>query len=460
MSASSHRHLLLAIHLERARCHRERGDELSAEAELEAGIDEAERQRPLLADPDHRRFYLDRARGLIEEAVRHPVERGEAEASLVTAERFRAAGLLEALGESPTAAVPDAIAGALAPDAALVELLSLERELLAWVVRPGGAVLARIPLPRRELEERVERFRAAVARGEAPRDPALERELLERISRHLLGVARVILVPDGPLHHLPFGALHDPTTGGYLAERLALVTAPGARAWLALARRDRGPGSEPPSSALAVGGVDFDPRLFPDLPPLPGSAAEAAAVAGLYPRASHLAGAAATPDRFQADVGRHEVVHVAAHAVDFPGEPELASLVLAPAPGGSADGLLPGRDIRLSHPLRTRLVVLAACRSAGGTISATEGPLNLARPFLAAGIPTVVGSLWALDEATSLAFSSRFHAAYAGGAGALDAFHGAQLSLLRDPDPLLRSPRSWAGLVLMGADPGPRPPKP
>jgi CHAT domain-containing protein len=455
VSASQHRHLLLAIRLERARCHRARGDHARAEADLEAGIAEAERQQHLLADPEHRRFYLDQARGLVEEAVRYPVERGEADASLVIAERFRAAGLIEALRAPGPDAGLEAVPDSLPPAAALVELLSLDNELLIWVVTSEGIELIRAPLPRRELAARVERFREAIERGEAPRDPRLERELVGRLMPYLADVAMLILVPDGSLYNLPFGALRHPVTGQYLAERFALLTTPSARVWTALANRARRSRVDRPRSVLAVGGVIFDSALFADIPVLPGSAREAAAVANLYPRAQRLGGGSATPERFLAELGQYEVVHVAAHAIDFPGEPELASLVLAPAPGGAADGLLPARDIQFPRAVQTRLVVLAACRSAGGTISATEGPLSLARPFLEAGIPTVVGTLWALDEHTSLVFSSRFHAAYAGGAAPLEAFHEAQHSLLRDPDPRLRSPRSWAGLVLIGAGAGP-----
>ncbi len=251
---------------------------------------------------------------------------------------------------------------------------------------------------------------------------------------------------------MPFAALRDPATGRFLAERFALATVPSARAL----RRSGGAGATPRRQPPATRAGDRRSPLRPPSVPDPRAPAEQRCpkLAPSPPptrRVSSLVGLDATPERFLADAPSFDVIHLATHAVDFPEDPTMASLLLAPGPGSANDGILPARDLRFPSPLSARVVVLAACRTAEGRISASEGPLNLARPFLAAGAPSVVATLWALDDATSLAFSERFHAALAAGAAPIDAFHSAQLDLLRSPDPRLSAPRSWAGLVLIGA---------
>ncbi len=389
---------------------------------------------------------------MLEERVALALDRGDAEGAFATVERLRAPVLLEMMGQGAPPAEAAVLARSLPPGTSLVELLSLEGELVAWVLdHRRGVSIVRVPLSREALAADVQALRQAVARGGSPHDSPAETALLKALLPGLEDARSVVLVADGPFEDMPFAALRDPVTGRFLAERFSLATAPSARAFEVLEERARSLGANPPRTALALGGVPFARALFPTLGALPGSAEEARAVAGAYPSGTRLSGEEATPDRFLADAPAYDVIHVATHAVDFPGEPEMASLLLAPTRDEPGDGILPARDLRFSRPLAARVVVLAACRTAEGRHSASEGPLNLARPFLAAGAPTVVVTLWSLEEATSLAFSKRFHAALAAGAAPIEAFHTAQLDLLHSPDPRLAAPRSWAGLVLIGA---------
>ena len=443
---TQHAHLVIDVLRERARCHLARGDEEAAEEDLRSGLVELERQRALLRDPELRRRYLDQARGLLEDTVRLQVEGGQVTASFATVERLRAPELAEALAASSPD--PGRISESLPSGTAIVEFLVLDKEVIAWIVGARSAEVVRIPISRGDLTEQIESLRASLDRRE-PHQGLLDTVLWGRLLPYLADFTSLVLVPDGPLHSLPFAALRDPA-GRFAVERFSLVSAPSARVYTALMESaDRYRGSRP-ASVLAVGNVPAAAAFQSDLPALPGSEREARSLAGFYPDATLLLGPAATPARFLAEVPRHDVVHVAAHGLEFPDAPELASLLLAPSANGPADGLLAARDVRFSRSLRTRLVVLAACRSVGGSVSASEGPLSLARSFLAAGVPAVVGSLWDLDEFSSLEFFLRFHAAHAAGSDPLTAFRETQLALLHHSDPRLSSPRSWAGLVLLG----------
>src|SRR5207253_1500185 len=87
------------------------------------------------------------------------------------------------------------------------------------------------------------------------------------------------------------------------------------------------------------------------------------------------------------------VIHLAAHGVANHEVPSKSFFLLAPTKDDSgvieADRLL--KELQLT---KTRLAILSACTSAGGTPVGPEGLGPLVRPFVAAGVPGLVGTLW------------------------------------------------------------------
>jgi CHAT domain-containing protein len=100
---------------------------------------------------------------------------------------------------------------------------------------------------------------------------------------------------------------------------------------------------------------------------------------------------------------------------------------------------------------RTRLVVLAACDTGNGYVSDSDGVQSLARPFLAAGVPSVVATLNPVHDLATKTLLTVFHRRFRSGASAAEAMRQAQLSLLYGPDAALRSPMYWAPFQVLGA---------
>jgi CHAT domain-containing protein len=184
------------------------------------------------------------------------------------------------------------------------------------------------------------------------------------------------------------------------------------------------------------------------LPALPGAEAEAQDVARLYADSEVLTGPGATKRAFLDGLGRSQVVHFAGHAAGG-ATPGTARLLLAPDSSTQTSGELYPQEV--DRPLvRTRVVVLAACRTAAGAPSLLEGSFGLARPFLAAGVPNVVASQWNLDDVVSRRFFVAFHERLLREGEPTRALQRTQVSFLSDPDPVLAHPASWAGLVSLG----------
>jgi CHAT domain-containing protein/tetratricopeptide (TPR) repeat protein len=437
------------------------GQTTAAERELLTGIEELERQRTTLRDLRLQVSFFDQGLPLYDDMVRLKAARGDVEGALAFAERGRSRQLLDALrrrGLTPvTARAPSAsldvrgLQAGLDTGVLLVYYGAFEDRLLAWTVTRTEVRLVTRPLPAERLRRLVARHRASLE-PHASRDAArrtgaaLHDELVGPLESALQVARTIVFVPDATLQGVPFASLLDSGTGRYLVEDHVIGVAPSGSVFVlaSQAASARGPGGP----ALIFGNPRFDRELHAGLPDLPGAEAEATEIAGLYQGAQLFTGARATRKEFLDRVADSSVVHYAGHAVASASE-ESGRLLLAPD-GATVSGMLDLGDLGLRSAMRTRLVVLAACRTAAGSVSLTEGALSLARPFLAAGAPNVVAGLWDIDDAVSRRFFVEFHRAFLAEGEPLAALRRAQATLLASDEAALAHASSWAGFVCLG----------
>jgi CHAT domain-containing protein len=174
-------------------------------------------------------------------------------------------------------------------------------------------------------------------------------------------------------------------------------------------------------------------------------------VAALYPQARVLTGATATPAALFDGLASDEVVHFAGHGVANEAYPGRSALLLAPGPEGT--GIVSPAQLAGIGRARARLVVLSACSTAAGRVARGEGPLSLARPFLAAGVPTVVAALWPTADRVNELLLTRFHQHVVEGDDARRALRRAQQWLRETDGGAFSDPRHWAAFVCLGGGP-------
>jgi CHAT domain-containing protein len=243
---------------------------------------------------------------------------------------------------------------------------------------------------------------------------------------------RLVIIPDGAMHGLPFAALHDSAANRHLLELAPVEIDGSATLYIFSLLRDRALGREASPSALLVGNPSFGRQwtFAHGLEPLQYADEEVKEIRALYAHADVLTGSDATVPRFLALASGKSVVHFAGHALVFPSDPEKSLLLLAPSDAHS--GALEAQELLTHLKLdQTRLVVLSACSSAGGFPVGPEGVAPLVRPLIAAGVPAVLGTLWDVNDATARQLSVSFHRHYEQGHDAAKALQLAQLDLLR-----------------------------
>lgn len=276
------------------------------------------------------------------------------------------------------------------------------------------------------------------------------------------GKRRLVFVPDGAIHGLPLAALRDPRTSHYLIQDFPVAIAASATLYIFSLLRDEALGSPRTPRVLLVGDPAFDTRsaLTRGLGRLPNARLEVEQIEQLYPPGVRiLVEKEATVPRFLALARESSIIHLAAHSVANPQAPFRSLIVLAPT--REHPGLLDAKALLTELRLdKTGLVVLAACRSAGGHAVGPEGLSALVRPFLTAGAPAVVGSLWEVGDDRTKGLLVRFHHYYREGFDAAVALQLAQLDLINDKSLGLRSVLAWAPFQVIGHATSPFSPSP
>ena len=451
---------LAALRLDLGRAHEAAGAYDDAESDYIGGIASLEETYAhLLLDPQ-RVSFLDRTWLLFGAIIRLEAERrGRPDLAFAYAERAREAELLRpeacasSTAEAPAGA-PDAedVARRLPGGVTLVYLLVVPDRLLRWVFRDGRVDFR----PQGVADGEIDRLVRAVHRAAADGDETSFRDasealydLLIRPIEPLLPVTGEIrIVPDRLLDGVPFAALLDRDTHEYLMERHATGMAPTAASLVSSC--DRGGHPAAGAALLAVGDPSFDRVAHADLAPLPGAEEEARTVASLYPDSRLLVGGEATAARFLSGTAAAEIIHFAGHALANDRYPLLSALVLAPDPGRGDSGLVTALDRQQAAFARARLVVLGTCRAAGGAAGHPGSAFSLARPFLARGVPEIVGTLWAVRDREAGSILVDLHREYLRGRSAVEGLRAAQLAALHGRDAAARSPLAWGAYVVNG----------
>jgi len=354
---------------------------------------------------------------------------------------------------------------ALLRDELLLEYVLSDPDSYCLAITHTGARLIAVGASRGQIELLVRDYLARVRAKQSPDQSAqrLYAVLLGRLDARAR--PRIVVIPDGVLHLLPFDALKGPA-GKYLLESSVVTYAPSATVLQLLRLRQR---SQPPLPFLGVGdvaynsagaGKDSATRGIYDLAgahfePLPGSRTEVLAASEIFGRGSvALLGPEATKEAFKREqLAKFRVLHLAVHGIANSKFPERSALVLGREPKSEEDGLLQTREIA-DLPLNADLVTLSACDTGVGRLQGEEGIASLQRAFLVAGAKATLSTLWTADDTFTAALIKHFYKNLAAGMDKGSALRKAKLDLMKQfGDQTM--PFYWAGFVLNGESASP-----
>jgi CHAT domain-containing protein len=325
----------------------------------------------------------------------------------------------------------------LAPDETAISYFTMPTVTLAFVLTKHSFHLSEVPVTEAQLAWSIGTFLDFPSEtGVPPSLKALHKWLIAPV-KSKLKTPRLAVVPYGLLHLVPFAAL-TPDGKRYLSDEYAVFSLPSLSAL---------PYIRTSNTRTTNKAVVFANNQDEGLSYLGHAYDEAREIASFF-NTQPILGDAATAAAFQKSAGDYDIIHLIAHFDHDKLNPQYSRVILGHSKSNDGDLELDqvlGLDLR-----KTSLVVLSGCQSQAGKWSRGDDIVGLSRAFIYAGSPSVIASLWSVDDEATRALMVSFYTNLRQGLGKAEALRSAQIALRQKyPHPFY-----WAGFVLTG-DPGP-----
>jgi CHAT domain-containing protein len=324
------------------------------------------------------------------------------------------------------------------PTSAFIEYWVGEANTYAWAISRGELTWYRLAASdqvervARGFHEAMRSYATTPARTRLDLASDLYRLTMAPLRQAVAGATELTIVPDGPLHYVPFLTLRDSQAAEkpYLVQNYGVALAPALR--LISSRAAGRPASWADSRMLLVADPVYradDPRLQRSArtrPPETGGVEDILRMrdGGVDPaRLERLVSSARESERIRSlgnlgrvdvlegfdatranvlghDLSGYRFIHIASHGIIDSEIPQLSSLILGAwdRNGKVTDQYVRAGDL-MGLTLDAEVVVLSACDTALGREFAGEGLIGLRYAALARGARSVVGTLWPVSDA-------------------------------------------------------------
>ena len=465
-------------HKGRLRCYLKNNDDNASQAELSLILNLLREYRTNILEEQYRNNFFENEQNVYDIAVEYEFKRQNPETAFDRSEESKARSLLD-MQESPVEIIPDisrprikfpaavtepsklsAMQADIPENVQIVEYSVLDNKTLIWLITRDSFDVFESDVSARELREKVTDY----ARMIADHNPSnadtiskvsgeLYRILLDPLKDKLDAGKEICIVPDKVLFRLPFATLVSPRSGKYFLTEYTFVSAPSLNVFLNSTRKAAVLGRNQDEAILSIGNPAFNDKDFPNLKSIESAGIEAEKITQIYDRHVLFTNKDAAKEKVTANMLNANVIHFAGHYIVNEGSPLLSGFVLSenPSTHKREDSILTNYEILGDKLGNTRLIILAACETGIERYYSGEGMIGSSRTFLAAGVPLVVASQWAVDSESTAELMVRFHRyRKTGNFSTAQALRRAQLDMLEGDNESYRDPYYWAGFVTFG----------
>ena len=308
--------------------------------------------------------------------------------------------------------------------------------LYVWAIHRGLVHLERIDLPREELRALVFSFLAAIRDKDKRKTEIFSRKAYDLLLKPVIPFVsgeRIGFIPDDALVYLPFAAMSY--RGRFLAEGFPIFHLPEAGLLEQVLGETRTAGLR----ILAFGNPDLENEALD----LHHAVLEVERIRKRIGGTTVLLREQATEAKAGEMPSGYDILHFAVRGQFFPEETLNSGLLLTP--GAGQDGRLTVREI-FGLRFQGRAVVLSGCDPMPEKDPEGKGLTSLQRAFLRTGSPSVVSTLWLVDDRAAAHLLDLFYRQLGKREPLADALRAAQLHLIREGYP----PYVWAAFILTG----------
>ena len=340
----------------------------------------------------------------------------------------------------------------LRPEQCLLAYFIFQEKLVIFVLTAESLVTHEVPGAVLHLERLLPLLYAHLQADGWPdaRHPPQEaiRRLLHKLYQILLTpmidtlpshINSLIIVPYGPLHDLPFHALHDGHQ--FLIEQFEVSYLLAS----SLLSRSNNAQNRSTHHSIAPSPTECkSPLIF-------GYAGNGRA-RSMLDEATMLADVLggtcyleqeATIGRLITEAPGSPIIHIATHGRARLDAPHFSSILLA-------DGQFNALDAFQLDVKACELVTLSGCETGKALIGGGDEQLGLGQAFLAAGAKSLIMSLWPVEDTVTNAFMQHFYLGLMDGKTRAEALRTAQCYLLHHQSTMYAHPYFWAAFRLVG----------
>jgi CHAT domain-containing protein len=246
---------------------------------------------------------------------------------------------------------------------------------------------------------------------------------------------RLIVVPHGVLHKVPFAALYDGKR--FMVDKYAISVVPSS-AVIEYVVKKRNP-DQGRFLAFANPETDYVPLGFAEI--------EVSNISKFFSKKEIYSEARATESIAKRRSSSFDIIHFASHGEFNDKQPMQSGLLLSK--DAENDGYLQVHEIFGLNLRNANLVVLSACETAISKIYGGDDLVGLSRGFIYAGTPSLLATLWEVDDRSTSILMKKFYENWQKkGMNKTESLRKAQMTLKSMPQ--YQHPYYWAPFVMIG----------
>ncbi len=295
-------------------------------------------------------------------------------------------------------------------------------------------------------------------------------QLIAPLNVEIKDKKHLIFIPDGELYHLPFETFvstapnkHTPSFQSirYLIQDYEVSYNFSATLWLENFKKEQSTNHNGELFALAASYeknehelpqvdqlIPMNVKLRSELGYLPAARQEVAGLArsftGLF-----IYDSLASERTFKEKASQYGIIHLAMHGLLDEKFPTLSSLAFTDTQDSTENDFLQAYEISKME-LNADLVVLSACQTGYGKFERGNGVASLARSFMYAGVPSLVVSLWQVDDLATANIMEEFYKGLTDGMSKSEALRQAKLTYIEHAPEAMKHPAYWSPFIQIG----------
>jgi CHAT domain-containing protein/tetratricopeptide (TPR) repeat protein len=349
------------------------------------------------------------------------------------------------------------------PDVDLLEYYTTKEKIYAWLVSREDIRVYEMGIPEKELKEKVDRLllpnmsnrprkaepvivyvgKEEKETGESEREEnrkrfqSVSKELYEAVIAPVsndIKTKNLIVVPHGVLHKVPFGALTDGSS--YLIDKYTISVLPSASVLEHVVKKTKEAKDKalvlanPKTEHVALGFAEAEGRMLESV----------------FPSGETYYREKATETTAKLRASDFNVIHFATHGEFNERQPMQSGLLLAK--DDKNDGYLQVHEVFGMDLKAANLVTLSACETALSKVQGGDDLVGLSRGFIYAGTPSILATLWKVDDASTAKLMEIFYRNWKSGMSKAEALRHAQETVRKMKG--YEHPFYWAPFIMIG----------